>query len=303
MNTIQTNGILLDDEWCEFLKKNHILVGLSVDGPATVHDVNRVDHAGKPSHERVMKGFRLLKKHGVDFNALVVVSQANVGHGGKVFNYLVDQGATWIQFIPCTECHNDGRVTSHSVRGPEYGDFLCSVFDAWYPKHVGTVSVRIFENIAQRATGGPPELCVFSPTCGNAVVLEANGDLYACDHFVYDDYRLGSILETPIRDLVRREPCQNLARAKINPPEKCHTCPYQGLCYGGCPKGRFDPVTRTFGDAVLCEGYMKLFEHAYEPIQAIGWRAVRGEPLVPEAERKKTAQKKAGSGRKKRRKR
>ena len=281
MNTIQTNGTLLDEEWCRFLKENQVLVGISIDGPASLHDVNRVDHSGRPSHERVVRGLRLLRRYGVEYNALVVVSQANVRHGGRVFRYLVDQGVTWTQFIPCTEREDSGAVTEHSVSGPEYGAFMCEVFDAWYPDHVGTVSVRMFENIAQRATGGPPELCVFSPTCGNAVVLEANGDVYACDHFVYPDYRLGNIMETPIGELVRREPCRRLARAKLNPPEKCATCPYQGLCYGGCPKGRFDPVSRSFGDPALCEGYRAVFEHAYETIQAIGWRAVRGEPLIP----------------------
>lgn len=283
MNTIQTNGTLLDDDWCRFLHQNQVLVGISIDGPAALHDLYRRDHSGRPSHARVLRGLRLLQKHGVEFNALVVISQANVRHGGEVFRYLVDQGVRWTQFIACTERDEAGRATEHSISGPEYGAFMCQVFDAWYPRHVGAVSVRTFENIAQRATGGPPELCVYSPSCGNAVVLEANGDLYACDHFVYEDYRLGSILQTPIRELVRGEPCRRLARAKLNPPPQCAACQYQGLCYGGCPKGRFNPVSRSFGDPVLCEGYRMLFEHAYELIQDIGWRAVRGKPLVPES--------------------
>ncbi len=280
-NTIQTNGTLIDEAWCEFFRKRGVLVGLSLDGPADLHDRFRRYRDGSPVHADVLRALRLMQRENVEFNVLTVVSQANVDHGGRVFRYLADLGVNWMQFIACTERRSDGAPTSHSVDGPGYGRFICEVFDAWCPDHVGRVSVRIFENIAQRATGGPPELCIFSPTCGTAVVLEANGDLYACDHFVYEDYKLGNVLETPIRTLVRGEPCQRLAAAKMQQPEACKTCPYEGLCYGGCPKNRFDPVTRTFGDPVLCEGYRMLFEKAFEPIREIGWRAVRGEPLIP----------------------
>jgi len=277
VNTLQTNGTLLDEEWCALLKQHSVLVGLSMDGPAGVHDRNRVDARGRGSHAAAERALKLLRKAEVEFNVLVVVSRANAASGREVLRYLVDRGVRWVQFIPCVERDADGRPTSQSVDGPAYGRFMCDVFSAWHPKHVGEVSVRTFDNIMQRAVGGPPEECVFSPTCGNAVILEANGDLYACDHFVYPDFRLGSILEAPIRTLVRREPCQTLARAKLNPPEKCAACPYEGLCYGGCPKARFDPVSRGFGDPVLCEGYEMLFKMAFEPLREIGWRAVKGQ--------------------------
>lgn len=280
-NTIQTNGTLIDEEWCRLFRERQVLVGLSLDGPAGLHDANRSDPGGHPSHAAVMRAMELMQRHGIAFNALSVVSAATVGHGRDVFRFLAERGLTWLQFIPCVERDESGALTPHSVDGPSYGRFLCEVFDEWYPAWVGTVSVRTFENIAQRATGGPPELCVFSPTCGNAVVVERDGDVYACDHFVYESYRLGNLLEAPLRQLVRREPCQRLAAAKMAAPARCATCPYEGLCYGGCPKERYDAATGTFGEHGLCEGYRMLFEHAFEPIREIGWRIVRGEsPLA-----------------------
>jgi uncharacterized protein len=289
-NTIQTNGTLIDEEWCRLFRERQVLVGLSLDGPAELHDANRRGVGGQPTHAAVMRGMGLLQKHEVAFNALSVVSAATVGHGRRVFRFLAERGLTWMQFIPCVERDETGALTPHSVDGPSYGRFLCEAFDEWYPAWVGTVSVRTFENVAQRATGGPPELCVFSPTCGNAVVVERNGDVYACDHFVYGDFRLGNLLEAPLRQLVRREPCQRLAAAKMAAPERCATCPYEGLCYGGCPKERFDAAAGTFGEPVLCEGYRMLFEHAFEPIRDIGWRIVRGEsPLAVGTDLRKQA--------------
>jgi uncharacterized protein len=280
-NTIQTNGLLLDDDWCRMLRERNVLVGLSIDGSAAEHDKHRRSRSGKGSHHGAIRALELLKRHGVEFNVLVVVSDANARRGREVLRFLAARGVRWIQFIPCTERDADGNPTAASIDGPSFGRFLCAFFDEWYPAHVGVVTERILENVMQRAVGLPPELCVFSAVCGQAVVLEASGDVYACDHFVYPDFRLGSIMEQPLRELVRREPCQVLARAKLSLPDCCVSCRFQGLCYGGCPKSRFDPVTRTSGEPILCEGYRMLFEHAFERLAEMGWRVVRGQsPLA-----------------------
>jgi len=219
-----------------------------------------------------------------------------------VFRYLVDQGVTWTQFIPCTEREDSGAVTEHSVSGPEYGAFMCEVFDAWYPDHVGTVSVRMFENIAQRATGGPPELCVFSPTCGNAVVLEANGDVYACDHFVYPDYRLGNIMETPLETLFHAEVTRHFADAKADPRPECQACPWLPLCMQGCP--RFVGVDGT-PHHYLCRAYQRFFSHAHEGFLALRDRWLfsngmdpRYAPRIPEQPIGRNDPCPCGSGRK-----
>lgn len=269
VNTVQTNGTLLDAEWAEFFAKHRVLVGLSIDGPAAAHDRYRRYPDGRGSHNNATRALALLRRAGADCNVLVVVSSANAKSGASVYRWLTEQGATWLQFIPCTERSADGNTTPESVSGPAYGQFMCDVFNLWHPRHTGLVAVREFENIAQRIAGRQPELCVFSPTCGNAVVVEYQGDVYACDHFVYEDFRLGNLMEAPLRTLVRRGPARALARAKLSPPPQCATCQFEGLCFGGCPKGRFDPVTRTFKDPVLCQGYKMLFEKAVEPIRAI----------------------------------
>ncbi|MDY7041834.1 MAG: anaerobic sulfatase maturase, partial [Chloroflexota bacterium] len=208
-NALQTNGTLLDDEWCRFFKEHGFLVGISLDGPRALHDVYRKDKGGAPTFDRVMKGLSLLRKHEVDFNILACVSAANVEHPLEVYRFLRDEaGAEFIQFIPIVERQDDtgfqesSRLTSRSISGEQYGEFLIAVFDEWVRCDVGRVFVQMFDTALGHWLGAPGGLCVFAETCGLALAMEHNGDLYACDHFVEPRHYLGNVTERPMVELV-----------------------------------------------------------------------------------------------------
>jgi uncharacterized protein len=188
-NTIQTNGTLIDDEWCRFFKENNFLVGLSLDGPREIHDTYRVDKSGRPTFDKVIRAAKTLRKHKVDFNVLTTVHAANGDHPLDVYRFLRDYvRAEFIQFIPIVERDETGRVTEWSIKSEQYGRFLSSVFDEWVRRDVGKVFVQIFEASLAAWTGAFQSICVFSQTCGTALALEHNGDLYSCDHFVDKDH-------------------------------------------------------------------------------------------------------------------
>ena len=211
-NTLQTNGTLLDDEWCEFFKKNDFLIGLSLDGPQPLHDIHRVDKGGQPTFDRVMRGLRLLQKHGVEYNILVTVNRITGNYPKEIYRFLRDEARTeWIQFIPVIERMNpDGlnliqmgdQLSSRSVQPEQFGRFLIQVFDEWVRNDVGKVFVQTFEAALRNWMGLPPGMCVFEQTCGYGLALEHNGDLYACDHFVEPDYLLGNIMDQPMKEMV-----------------------------------------------------------------------------------------------------
>jgi uncharacterized protein len=257
VNALQTNGTLLDDDWCRFLQEHDFLVGLSLDGPREVHDVYRVDKGGNPSFDRAMAGLALLKRHSVEFNVLTTVHTANADRPLEVYRFLRDEvGAQFIQFIPIVQ-RADGGVSARSVTAEQYGQFLTAVFDEWVRRDVGRVFVQIFDVALAAWTGARPGLCVFEETCGRALVFEHNGDLYACDHFVEPQHRLGNILETPLAELVGSERQRQFGLDKRDTlPEACRTCEVRFVCHGGCPKNRL-------GDGLnyLCAGYKAFFQH------------------------------------------
>ncbi|MBN1976971.1 MAG: anaerobic sulfatase maturase [Anaerolineae bacterium] len=262
VNALQTNGTLLDDEWCRFFREHDFLVGLSLDGPREAHDAYRVDKGGRPTFDRVMAGLALLKQRAVEFNVLSTVHAANADHPLEVYRFLRDEvGARFIQFIPIVQ-REGGGVSARSVRAEQYGDFLIAIFDEWVRRDVGRVFVQIFDVALAAWVGDRPGLCVFDETCGNALVLEHNGDLYACDHFVEPRYRLGNVLQTPLVELVGSEQQRRFGLDKRDAlPEACRACEVRFVCNGGCPKNRLQGLN------YLCEGYKAFFHHIDEPMR------------------------------------
>ncbi len=279
-NTMQTNGTLLDDEWCQFLKENNFLIGISIDGPRHLHDAHRVDKGGAPTFDRVMRGLRLLQKHGVEYNILVTVNRLTADHPKEVYRFLRDEAKTeWIQFIPVIERMNPGginlvqegqHVSHRSVRPEQFGRFLIQVFDEWVQNDVGNVFVQTFEaalrNWMRLPTSG---MCVFEKTCGYGLALEHNGDLYSCDHFVEPDFLLGNIYEEHMLELVGSHEQYIFGQDKFDTlPKYCLECPVLFACNGECPKNRF--TTTTDGEPglnYLCAGYKAFFQRVDEPMK------------------------------------
>ena len=269
-NTIQTNGTTLNPAWCRFFKENNFLVGLSIDGPPELHNTYRRDRAGGETFNQSARAAQLLKQHQVDFNILCCVHQANQDHPLQVYRFFRDSlEANYIQFIPILQrqVDNQGQETDSisdiSVSGDAYGRFLTAIFDEWVQNDVGRVFVQIFDITLGAWLGRPAGLCVFAETCGHALVLEHNGDLYSCDHFVDQEHFLGSITHTPLSDLVNSESQVQFGldkRARVSPT--CLACPVWFACHGGCPKNR-DP----HGLNRLCSGYLAYFNHVEPAMQ------------------------------------
>lgn len=268
LNTLQTNGTQLTDAWCRFLKTHEFLVGISIDGPRHLHDAYRVTKGGKPTFDSVMRGLALLRKHGVEYNVLTTLHAANADHPLEVYRFVRDEtGARFVQFIPIVERATDGQgsviASERSVTARQYGDFLKAVFDEWVQRDVGRMYVQIFDVALAHWVGHPPGLCVFEPTCGDAMALEHNGDLYACDHFVDPDYHLGNVAASPLVQLARSSDQVAFGAAKRDAlPVYCRECEVRFACNGGCPKDRFiETPAGEPGLNYLCEGYRSFFNH------------------------------------------
>jgi len=288
-NAIQTNGVLLDDAWCEFLRDHGFLVGLSIDGPADLHDRYRHDKEGRPTFDRVLAGLRCLQKHGVPCNALTVVNRHNGSHPRRVYRLLKEVGFEFIQFIPIVEPaaqpasgqnDPDTLVSDRSVRPRQFGMFLIEVFEEWLRNDVGRIFVQTFDQALSGWVGVGPTLCEFTPRCGRALLLEHNGDLYSCDHFASPDYRLGNIHETPLSALASCPQQIQFGRDKEDKlPAACRKCCVRFVCNGGCPKNRI-AVTAN-GEAglnYLCEGYRLFFEHIDPVMRAMAQEVRNGRP-------------------------
>ncbi|HEY5530882.1 MAG TPA: anaerobic sulfatase maturase [Candidatus Anoxymicrobiaceae bacterium] len=280
-HTIQTNGTLLDNEWCEFLRENHFLVGLSMDGPREIHDRYRHDKRGGPTFDRVLRAARLMQERGVEFNILCTVHAANAPHPLDVYRFFRDElGVEWIQLIPIVERINaDGTtllqqgdtVTDRSVDPAQWGDFLIVIFDEWLRGDVGMVHVNMFEAAFASWVGTPALACIFDESCGNALALEHNGDLYSCDHFVEPRNLLGNIMERPISELVASDEQRSFGAAKRDTlPSCCTGCEVLFACRGECPKNRF-VMSPDGGSGLnyLCAGYKAFFEHIEGPMHAM----------------------------------
>jgi uncharacterized protein len=275
-NTLQTNGVLLDDEWASFFKRHDFLLGVSLDGPAHLHDVYRVDKGSQGSHDRVRRGIALLQKHNVDFNILCCISAANADYPLEVYRYFRDLlEAQFIQFIPIVERMNQTgfqegtKVTARSVSGRQYGRFLIEIFNEWVRRDVGKVFVQIFDVALSVWFGQAAGLCIFEETCGTALAMEHNGDLYSCDHYVEPAYFLGNIEEENLLPLATSREQTRFGQAKKESlPEYCRKCEVRFVCNGGCPKDR---IRRTSdgepGLNYLCEGYKAFFRHIDQPMK------------------------------------
>ena len=288
LNTLQTNGTLLTDEWGEFLKANDFLVGISVDGPREMHDAYRVDKGGKPTFDRVMRGLDVLKRHEVEWNVLTTIHAVNGDHGREVYRFLRDDlGATFIQYIPIIEratpdtlqiadtgwgsgVHGrplyiqDGSLVTHRSIAPEqYGRFMIDVFEEWVRTDIGTVFVQIFDTALASWYGEGGGMCIHAETCGQQLALEHNGDLYSCDHYVEPGYLLGNIGERTMLELIALPQQQKFGQDKRDTlTQFCRDCDVRFACHGGCPKDRF---IRTPDDEAglnyLCPGFKAFFHH------------------------------------------
>ena len=277
-NVIQTNGTLLTDEWCEFFAQNHWLVGISIDGPQPYHDHYRLTAAGKPSWQKVMQGIKLLKKHGVEWNAMAVVNAYNVNHPLEFYRFFKENGCQFLQFTPIVERltrHEDGRtlasladkneisLSEASVAPEQWGYFLCAIFDEWVRKDVGKIFVEIFDCTLANWMGVSPGICAYSKECGHAGVMEHNGDVYSCDHFVFPEYKLGNIRDQSLIDMLYGEQQQEFSRLKHSSlPRQCKECDMEFACHGECPKNRF--MKDKYGDSglnYLCPGYYHYYQH------------------------------------------
>lgn len=277
-NVIQTNGTLLTDEWCEFFAQNHWLVGISIDGPQPDHDHYRLTAAGKPSWKKVMQGIKLLKKHGVEWNAMAVVNAYNVNHPLEFYRFFKENGCQFLQFTPIVERqtrHEDGRtlasladkdeisLSEASVAPEQWGYFLCAIFDEWVRKDVGKIFVEIFDCTLANWMGISPGICAYSKECGHAGVMEHNGDVYSCDHFVFPEYKLGNIRDQSLIDMLYGEQQREFSRLKHSSlPRQCKECDMEFACHGECPKNRF--MKDKYGDSglnYLCPGYYHYYQH------------------------------------------
>jgi uncharacterized protein len=302
--TFQTNGLLLDDAWCAFFKKHNFLVGLSVDGPRELHDVYRRDRRGQGTFDLVMRGWRCLRDHGVEFNILCTVNAANQAHGRSIYRFFRDElGAKWMQFIPIIErateqtidianlgwsdhpghgkrllyTQTGNLVTERTVGGEQYGRFLIDIFEEWVRRDVGRVYVQLFD-VTLEAYFGRHLLCIHAPTCGYGPALEHNGDLYTCDHFVEPGQKLGNIHTTPMAELVASPQMRKFGNDKRDTLTKqCQRCEVRFLCNGGCPKDRF-VLSRDGepGHNYLCAGLELFFTHTRPLMQVMAELLKRG---------------------------
>lgn len=286
-HSIQTNGTLIDDEWATFLADNGFLVGLSMDGPAAYHDAYRVNRAGRPTHAQVLRGWNILAAHGVETNILCTVHAANADHPLEAYRYFRDElGATYLQFIPIVErtsrkllpladasWHEPGQarplytqkgryVTERSVGPQQWGRFMSAIWDEWVVRDVGTIYVQHFDTALGNAMG-QYSMCVHSPTCGDAIAVLHNGDVYACDHYVEPDYARGNIAEVSLRDVLDSKDQRQFGTDKATTlSQQCQECPVKWACWGGCPKDRFVPTDGgRHQQNYLCAGYFEFFSH------------------------------------------
>ena len=273
-NTIQTNGTLINDEWAAFFKENNFLVGLSIDGPREMHDHYRVDRQGAPTFDKVMRGLHFLQKYGVEWNALTTIHHANADHPVEVYRFLRDDcKAKFIQLIPIVErlTPQSSMVTDRSVTAEQYGKFLVGVFEEWVRHDVAEVYVQMFDVALANWFGEPSGLCVHSETCGGALAIEHNGDLYSCDHYVTPEYKLGNIQQRHMIELVGSDQQLKFGRDKLDKlPKYCRECEVRFACHGGCPKDRF--ISTPDGEPglnYLCAGYKIFFNHINEPMQTM----------------------------------
>jgi len=276
-NALQTNGTLLDDEWCAFLAENHFLVGISLDGPPQWHDHYRRDRAGEKTFHRAWRGVELLRKYGVEFNVLVTLNSVNAPHAGDIYRYFVNRGIQYVQFIPILERDREGNVLPFSCTAEQFGRFNLEVLQQWAARDVGRVSERFIDNMLHKIIFDKASMCCYSERCANAHILEWNGDFYACDHFVFKEWKVGNIMERPLAELVTDPLIEEFARLKTAVPDTCRDCEYFDFCRAGCPKHHMPIGTDPGRYNWFCEGYKTYFREALPELRRIAEYVQRGQ--------------------------
>lgn len=270
-NSLQTNGTLLDKQWARFLSEYNFLIGLSLDGPKQFHDYYRKDLHGKGTYDRIMRAANILREHGVEFNILALINDHNVKEPDALYNFFLSNEFYFLQFVPCIEPGGKGIPASFSISPEDYGTFLTSMFDRWtadFPR----VSIRDFDNLLLHELGRKSSICTMGKRCGSYVVVEHNGDVFACDFFVVSKWKLGNLMETPFSEIVCSEKLEEFARLKGELSEICTLCPFIKKCFGGCPKYRTVLGGKPTDPSYFCEAYKKLFEHSADIIPELAKR-------------------------------
>lgn len=276
-NALQTNGILLDENWCRFLAERHFLVGISLDGPKDLHDIYRLDHAGNGTWDRVMTGISNCRNYGVEFNILVLLNDKNVKHPDLLFDFFARMGVQFLQFVPCVEKDpTTGKPTEYSISPEEYGVFLCRIFDRWLDWGPTKLSVRIFDSLLSYCLGRGPTECTFGRYCNDYIVVEHNGDAFCCDFYVEQAARLGNIMETPIEQLADSSVKREFGYAKARLGNACLICRYLDICRGGCPKDRRAIAGNINMPSYFCVGYKQFFAHAMPKLRELASKLHRG---------------------------
>jgi len=287
VNGIQTNGTLLNEDWCRFLASEDFAVGLSLDGPREMHDRYRVTKEQKSTYEQTMRGYQLLQKHRIYCDILCVVHAHNVQYPTQVYRFFKQIKAQYVTFLPLVEPQLDaeGGVSHRTVPIDAWGDFLCTIFDEWVSQDVGQIKVQIFEEAARTAFGQEHSLCIFRPTCGDIPVIEHNGDFFSCDHFVNAEHFLGNIQETPLVELLESSAQKAFGQAKLDTlPRYCQACEVRNMCHGECPKNRFlQTPDGEVGLNYLCAGYKRFFTHCQPFVDEVAaeWRRQTLEQQMP----------------------
>jgi uncharacterized protein len=261
-NTLQTNGLLFDERWCRFFHDNNFLLGISIDGPKEFHDYYRVDHSGCGTFDRVIRAVENCRNHQVEFNALILLNNRNVEHTDELFDFLIGNDITYLQFIPCIETDPaTGRIADFSITPNQYGDFLCRLFDRWYDYGTEKLNIREFDSLLTYLVMGSHTICTYSKQCAGFVVIEHTGDAFCCEFFVEPKWRLGNILETPLERLASSDNKRAFAREKQNLPGKCLVCRYLDICRGGCMKDRVRWNDNLNRESYFCKGYKQFFDY------------------------------------------
>lgn len=270
-NNLQTNGLLLDNDWCSFLAEHHFDVGLSIDGPAVLHDTFRLDRRGEGTHARAAEAIRRLQAHGIQPDLLCTVTAATAREPLAVYRALRDFETGWIQFIPIVRHTDEGQITPDSVSGEAYGRFLCRIFDEWSQHDIGRLNVQFFAELMLVWSGNTANVCWMAPTCGRVPVVEHDGSVYACDHFVKNACRIGDLTTTSLGELVESAPQRRFGTDKQDRlPGQCRACSWLSVCQGGCPKDRI--ATTADGEPglnCLCDGLRRFYAHAENPMKRI----------------------------------
>ncbi|MFI3288067.1 MAG: anaerobic sulfatase maturase [Rikenellaceae bacterium] len=281
-NTLQTNGLLLNEKWAKFFRAHNFLLGVSLDGPEDIHDAYRKDAGSRPTFSRVMRGIEFLKAEGTDFNTLSVVNDKCAGRGKEVYNFFKSIGSNFMQFLPAVEFISHEELRQFGGRGrilsPEdseagalspwsteplaFGQYMCDIFDEWRVRDIGEYYVQLFDVTLANWHGEQPGLCAYAKSCGDGLAVEHNGDVYSCDHFVYPEYKLGNIMTSKMGEMYRSTRQFDFGVSKRNGlPDNCLNCDFYHLCNGGCPKHRFRSTADELQKNYLCEGYKLFFEH------------------------------------------